>query len=55
MRSDKVFIASGAPAMERVKKSASPHLSWPGALTMQGLPGPPMKPRINQTGRFTVL
>jgi hypothetical protein len=24
-------------------------------LTMQGLPGPPMKPRIYQTGRFTVL
>jgi hypothetical protein len=43
------------PAIERVRKSASPHLSWPGALTMQGLPGPPMKPRINQTGRFTVL
>jgi hypothetical protein len=43
------------PAFERVKKSASPHLSWPGALTMQGLPGSPMKPRINQSGRFTVL
>jgi hypothetical protein len=43
------------PAKERVKISASPHLSWPGALTMQGLPGSPMKPRIYQTGRFTVL